>query len=221
MARDGTAASRLIAAAMAALSDGAHDFEMLAVAKRAGVSVGLAYYHFGAKAGLLSAVTQCFLNELEQQALFADVPDEGCWATREKKRLERYVHFYYAHPIGSLMLHWPARPEEVMAVEREHEEKVLTASASNFAQAQQQEQITTRLAPALLAVMTLGAVRLGVAEAMRQTPRPDAQNLVDSIWDYIAAACGANTASQQNSPSETVKVQPKRARKAGSTPPTH
>ena len=39
--------------------------EMQAVAKRAKVSVGLAYHHFGSKAGLIAAVVEAFYNRLE------------------------------------------------------------------------------------------------------------------------------------------------------------
>ena len=59
MARIGTPA-RLIRAAQEELIQGRGLLEMQAVAKRAKVSVGLAYHHFGSKAGLIAAVVEAF-----------------------------------------------------------------------------------------------------------------------------------------------------------------
>ena len=39
---------------------------MQAVAKRAQVSVGLAYHHFGSKAGLIAAVVEAFYSRLDE-----------------------------------------------------------------------------------------------------------------------------------------------------------
>ena len=47
---------RLLSAAQEELIEGQGHLEMQAVARRAQVSVGLAYHHFGSKAGLIAAV---------------------------------------------------------------------------------------------------------------------------------------------------------------------
>ena len=59
---------RLIRATQAELIHGQGRLEMQAVAKRAKVSVGLAYHHFGSKAGLIAAVVEGFYNRLEDVA---------------------------------------------------------------------------------------------------------------------------------------------------------
>ena len=59
---------RLIRAAQAELIQGGGLLEMQAVARRAKVSVGLAYHHFGSKAGLIAAVVQSFYDRLEEVA---------------------------------------------------------------------------------------------------------------------------------------------------------
>lgn len=58
----------LIDAAQRELILGQGQLEMLAVARRAGVSAGLAYHHFGSKAGLIAAVVEAFYDQLEAAA---------------------------------------------------------------------------------------------------------------------------------------------------------
>ncbi|WP_050625577.1 TetR/AcrR family transcriptional regulator [Bradyrhizobium viridifuturi] len=57
---------RLLAAAQQELIEGHGHLEMQAVAKRARVSVGLAYHHFGSKAGLIAAVVEDFYQRLDE-----------------------------------------------------------------------------------------------------------------------------------------------------------
>src|SRR3979411_54248 len=72
--------------------------EMQAVARRAQVSVGLAYHHFGSKAGLIAAVVEEFYCRLDEAAFSgAKLPSET-WADRERERIAAYVAFHYDHP---------------------------------------------------------------------------------------------------------------------------
>ncbi len=59
---------RLIRAAQEELIQSHGHLEMQAVAKRAQVSVGLAYHHFGSKAGLIAAVVEEFYSRLDDVA---------------------------------------------------------------------------------------------------------------------------------------------------------
>ena len=56
---------RLVRAAQEKLIQSHGHLEMQPVAKRAKVSVGLAYHHFGSKAGLIAAVVEEFYNRLD------------------------------------------------------------------------------------------------------------------------------------------------------------
>src|SRR5258707_14893189 len=89
---------RLIRAAEKELIRSHGHLEMQAVAKRGRVSVGLAYHHFGSKAGLIAAVVEAFYNRLDEVA-FKETrsPLEG-WADREKRRIASYAAFHYDHP---------------------------------------------------------------------------------------------------------------------------
>jgi AcrR family transcriptional regulator len=85
-------------------SEGNGHLEMQAVSKRAQASVGLAYHHFGSKAGLIAAVVEAFYSRLDE-VVFKDAksPSEG-WADREKRRIASYVAFHYDHPFAPLVI---------------------------------------------------------------------------------------------------------------------
>src|SRR5690349_13406419 len=71
---------RLIRAAQEELIQGHGLLEMQAVAKRAKASVGLAYHHFGSKAGLIAAVVEAFYNRLEEVAFSPSKLTSPDWA---------------------------------------------------------------------------------------------------------------------------------------------
>ena len=81
---------RLVRAAQEELVESHGLLEMQAVAKRAKVSVGLAYHHFGSKAGLIAAVVEGFYNRLEEVAFSPSKLSSPDWAGREKERIAAY-----------------------------------------------------------------------------------------------------------------------------------
>src|SRR5215212_3141213 len=93
-----TTTERLVRAAQEELIESQGLLEMQAVAKRAKVSVGLAYHHFGSKAGLIAAVVEAFYNRLEDTAFSPSKLVSSDWAGREKERLAGYIAFHYDHP---------------------------------------------------------------------------------------------------------------------------
>ena len=113
-----TTRERLIRAAQEELIRSHGHLEMQAVAKRAKVSVGLAYHHFGSKAGLIAAVVEAFYGRLDGEA-FNDAcqPSEG-WADRERQRIASYIAFHYDHPFAPLVVGALSRAPEVLDVER-------------------------------------------------------------------------------------------------------
>ena len=63
--RGDAARARIVTAALKALVEGDGEFEIGDVARRAKVSVGLAYHYFGSKAGLISVLITDFHNRHE------------------------------------------------------------------------------------------------------------------------------------------------------------
>src|ERR1043166_8909652 len=95
---------RLVRAAQEELIQSHGHLEMQPVAKRAQVSVGLAYHHFGSKAGLIAAVVEEFYTRLDEAAFSgARLPCET-WAGRERARIAAYVAFHYDHPFAPLVI---------------------------------------------------------------------------------------------------------------------
>src|SRR3989441_12361353 len=95
---------RLIRAAEKELIRSHGHLEMQAVAKRAQLSVGLAYHHFGSKAGLIAAVVERFYGLLDEAAFSGAKLVGESWADTEKKRISRYVAFHYQHPFAALVV---------------------------------------------------------------------------------------------------------------------
>ena len=82
-------AEKLLEAAEAELIASDGQMEMAAVARRAGVSVGLAYHHFGSKAGLVAAVVDAFYGPLREISLGTAIPPQLDWPARERARGDR------------------------------------------------------------------------------------------------------------------------------------
>ena len=82
---------RLVRAAEAELIESNGQMEMLAVAKRAGVSVGLAYHHFGSKAGLLAAVVDHFYAPLRDISFGDAIPIDQDSSARESARARAFI----------------------------------------------------------------------------------------------------------------------------------
>src|SRR3954451_21289259 len=91
---------RLVRAAQEELIRSHGHLEMQAVAKRAQVWVGLAYHHFGSKAGLIAAVAAAFYSRLDAE----DFNDAGrppeSWENRESRRIASCIAFHYDHPFA-------------------------------------------------------------------------------------------------------------------------
>ena len=94
---------RLIRAAEAELIENHGHMEMLAVAKRAEVSVGLAYHHFGSKTGLLAAVVDAFYAPLREISFGDAIPVDQDWVAREKARTGAFIDYFYSHPFAPLI----------------------------------------------------------------------------------------------------------------------
>ena len=190
-----TAPDRLIQAAQEELVLGSGRLEMQAVAKRAQVSVGLAYHHFGSKAGLIAAVVEAFYSQLDVAAFEGFNMPSVAWADREQARILAYIQFHYSHPLAALMVGALSRSPEVQDVEVAFTRKQLAGGARMIAAAQTQGILSDHLDPALTIALMVGGIRQALHEALTQDPRPNPQALADQIWAFMAAALGLSGAS--------------------------
>jgi AcrR family transcriptional regulator len=179
---------RLIRAAEKELIRSHGHLEMQAVSKRAQVSVGLAYHHFGSKAGLIAAVIEAFYSRLDEVAFKeAKSPSEG-WADREKRRIASYVAFHYDHPFAPLVIGALSRAPEVLDVETAFTNRQLAAGALMLQTAQSDGVVPNHINPHLTIALMIGGIRQALIGVLMSKQRPDPGKLTDEIWTFMAGA---------------------------------
>lgn len=179
---------RLIDAAQQELIEGQGHLEMQAVAQRAQVSVGLAYHHFGSKAGLIAGVVEAFYNRLDAAAFTgAKLPTRN-WAERERGRVAAYIRFHYAHPFAPLVIGALSRAPEVRDVETAFTGRQLASGALMIAAAQRDNVVASSLEPHLIIALMIGGIRQALIGALLLDPRPDPDDLTNEIWAFMVSA---------------------------------
>jgi AcrR family transcriptional regulator len=196
---------RLIRAAERELIRSHGHLEMQAVAKRAQVSVGLAYHHFGSKAGLIAAVVEAFYNRLDEVVFEGASPPSEEWAARERWRIAAYVAFHYEHPFAPLVIGALSRAPEVLDVETAFTRRQLAGGALMLEAAQRKGFIPGHIDPHLTIALMIGGIRQALIGALTSKQRPDPDTLSDEIWAFMAAALrlpgsGAEKAAVTRSP---------------------
>ncbi|MGN1285250.1 MAG: TetR/AcrR family transcriptional regulator [Bradyrhizobium sp.] len=179
---------RLLAAAQQELIEGQGHLEMQAVARRAQVSVGLAYHHFGSKAGLIAAVVDDFYERLDEAAFGGAKLSATNWADREKARIGVYVAFHYEHPFAPLVIGPLSRAPEVLDVETAFTGRQLAAGARMLEAAQRDGIVPAGLDPHLTIALMIGGIRQALIGALTGERRPDPARLTSDIWAFMAAA---------------------------------
>jgi AcrR family transcriptional regulator len=179
---------RLIGAAEEELIQGQGFLEMQAVAKRAKVSVGLAYHHFGSKAGLIAAVVEGFYNRLEDVAFSPTKLISPDWAGREKERIAAYISFHYDHPFAPLVVGALSRAPEVLDVEQAFTRRQLIAGAYNIRAGQRDGVIPADLDPRLTIALMIGGIRQALIAALTSRYPPHREELTNKIWIFVARA---------------------------------
>ncbi|MEM7638881.1 MAG: TetR/AcrR family transcriptional regulator [Pseudomonadota bacterium] len=184
---------RLVRAAEAELIDSNGHMEMLAVAKRAGVSVGLAYHHFGSKAGLLAAVVDHFYAPLRDISFGDAIPVDQDWSAREKARARAFIEYFYVHPFAPLVAGRLGREPEVRDVEAAHMNALLTEGAKNLAQGQRQGVVSQDVVPEVVIGLLMGGLRQAIDSAILAEKRPTKSMLLEQVWTFFERGMGLNT----------------------------
>jgi AcrR family transcriptional regulator len=179
---------RLIRAAEKELIRSHGHLEMQAVAKRAEVSVGLAYHHFGSKAGLIAAVVEEFYNRLDELVFNDARPPSESWADRERRRIASYIAFHYDHPFAPLVIGALSRAPEVLDVERAFTNRQLAAGARMLEAAQRNGFVPHHIAPHLTIALMIGGIRQALIGVLTSGERPDPEKLADEIWAFMVGA---------------------------------
>lgn len=179
----------LIEAACHVLVANNGELEIGDVARRAGVSSALAHYHFGNKAGLLTAVVAAFYSRLDD-AIVARPYEGVSWIDREVCRIHDLVSFFYEDPVAVLVINTLQRDPSLGFEGVERARRMNRLGALNIAQAQRDGDIDPAFDPALLVSMILGGVMAGLNEALATNPRPEAAGVAAQICGFVARAAG-------------------------------
>ena len=192
--RSGKTRRALLDAARSELMASEGEAEMAAIAERAGVSVGLAYHHFGSKAGLIAAVVEDFY------ARYADTVnarfDGASWSARERARTGALVDFFLDEPFARTLLGPLGRSPDVVNAEAGCMAAMIDLGARNIASGQATGELDPDMDPMLAGAFVLGGVRQCLTVALAHTDQPDRKGLVDTAWRHIAQTLGVNIRSE-------------------------
>lgn len=191
----------LVGVAREVLASRAGELEMMQVAERAGVSEGLAYYHFGNKAGLLSAVVRDFYERLDDAVIAVPFPGDT-WIERERARTAEFVRLMYEDPVAPLVLNVLRVDPALHAEEQARRRRLNALGARNIANAQRAGEIESSYDPKLLVSMILGGVMAGVTEALSDAPPKALEETQEAAWEFVLRAAGLPAPSPSRRPAE-------------------
>jgi AcrR family transcriptional regulator len=178
------ARARIIEAAMCELIAGDGDFEIADVARRADVSVGLAYHYFGSKAGLIAVLITDFHDRHE--AVVDHCVDKSLpWSIREKIRLKASIDFLYADPATHLMVGKLKSSAEAVAIDTGRRARSIELAARNVAEGQRRGYISKKIDPTVAGAAIIGGINQAVAQALSSRKRPNADQLTERLWTFI------------------------------------
>ena len=176
---------RILAAARRLLVENDGALEMAWVARKAGLSQGIAYHHFGSREGLIEAIVNQFYDKLDDEVTMAPLAHFARWEEREVARTESYIRFMTSEPLGPVVLTRLNRTPAVAAVEAERWTRLTQEGARNIADGQRRGVVRSELAPELLAALVLGAMRGAVTAAMQREATIDSEALTQEIWGFF------------------------------------
>ncbi len=183
---------RLLEAATEALLAGGGDFEMSALAQRAGVSDGLPYHYFGSKAGALSAVIDDFY---DRYSAVVNRPLDGArpWPEREFERLQAWLAFLYGEPLAPIVLGRMGRTVQVAGLESARQDELIDLARRNIELGQRAGDIAETIDAGVAAAAIIGAISQAARQAFQSDKPPEASVLTAQLWGLIAGALGLPT----------------------------
>lgn len=191
----GSAARQRILATAAEELVATGDMQVAAVARRAGVSVGLPYRYFGTRGGLLNAVVSDFYDRLDEAVINREF-GEPTWHERERARVNAWVDHLYDDPLAPVVLARQGVDAETTGIEMQRLHRAIELGARNIARGQRDGDLPADRDPELLAAAVLGGVHTAVVVALTRTPRPDRARVAAELWTFVAGAAGANSAGR-------------------------
>lgn len=190
MARAPIGRQQLLTAARDELVRGKGVLELSALTRRAQLSTGALYHHFGSKSGLLAAVYDGFYHGLRHAIADAHLPVDADWGFRERERTRRFVSYHYDDPLAPILLGRAALDPELAELEAVHLQTMSEAAADNIRHGQELGQLPADIDAASAGAFIIGGLRHGIAQQLRATPRADPDQAAERLWHLTAAALG-------------------------------
>lgn len=163
--------------------------ELSGLTRRAGLSTGALYHHFGSKSGLLTAIYDDFYDGLRHAIADAHLPT-GDWATRERDRTHRFVAYHLADPLAPILLNRTASDPQLTELEAAYIHNLIDNAAANIRHGQQLGELPEDLDADSAGAYVIGGLRHGIAQQLRATPAPDAEQATQTLWRFTAAVLG-------------------------------
>ena len=150
--------------------------------------MGLAYHHFGSKAGLIATVVEGFYMQLDEAVFSGAKLVSETWADREKERISAYIAFHYEHPFAPLVIGALSRAPEVLDVETAFTNRQLAEGERMLKAAQRGGVIAADIDPHLTIALMIGGIRQALIGALTSERRPDRKKLANAIWALMEGA---------------------------------
>lgn len=163
--------------------------ELSALTRRAGLSTGALYHHFGSKSGLLTAIYDGFYDGLRHAIADVHLPS-GDWATRERDRTHRFVAYHLADPLAPILLNRTASDPQLTELEAAYVHNLIDNAATNIRHGQQLGDLSSDLDPGSAGAYVIGGLRHGIAQQLRIAPTPNSDQATQTLWRYTAAVLG-------------------------------
>ena len=176
----------VVATAAAELAAGSGALEMASLAKKAGLSEGLAYHYFKNRAGVIAAVVDDFYDRFEERVI--DIRFDGdTWQEREKQRVDALVEFYCEDPLTPVIFTRLGSEAEVVEVESRRAARQVDLAEENIRLAQAAGDISKHRDARLLGAMMLGGIRWAVLSALQDRHDLNKKHLKIEIWNAVGA----------------------------------
>lgn len=189
MARAPIGRQQLLDAARDELVRGNGIMELAALTRRARLSTGALYHHFGSKNGLLAAIYDSFYEGLGQAIADSNLPDAD-WGTRERERTRLFVAYHFAEPLAPILLKRTAGDPQLSELEALYVQNMSDNAADNIRYGKQLGKIPAGIDPDSAGAFVIGGLRNGIAQQLRMSPPPTPDQATERLWRPTAAALG-------------------------------
>lgn len=161
-----------------------------ALTRRAQLSTGAVYHHFGSKSGLLAAVYDGFYDGLRHAIADVHLPADADWGSRERDRTRRFVAYHFDDPLAPVLLGRAALDPELAELEAIHLQTMSEAAADNIQQGQERGELPSDIDAPSAGAFIIGGLRHGIAQQLQLSRRPTLDLATERLWRLTAAALG-------------------------------